>query len=154
MICRSSRSPRGGFSMIEMLVVLAIIIILAGLLTSAIQQARESANRVQCANNLKQIGLATNLYYDHHKVLPPSRVALAEGPSWAWLLLPNMEQQALFDQWATGRPYPGIPAGIDPATITPAMIDETVRVITTKVPVYYCPSRPDRLAVPFAQDFV
>src|SRR5579884_2617064 len=87
---------RHGFSLIELLVVIAIIAVLAGLLLPAVQSARESAARTQCANNLKQIGLAMHLYHDSHKQLPPSRRRLAEGQSWAWMILPHLEQESLY----------------------------------------------------------
>src|SRR5262245_20971893 len=96
------RSP--GFTLIALLVVMAIIAILIGLLVPAVQRVRESAARTQCANNLKQIGLAAHLYHNFHHALPPSRVSTHEGPTWAWLLLPYLEQQTLFEKWEPGAP--------------------------------------------------
>src|SRR5688572_4781515 len=100
-------NTRRGFSLIELLVVMAIIAILIGLLVPAVQRVRESAGRTQCANNLKQMALAAHLYHDAHKVLPPSRYAMMEGQTWAWMLLPNLEQKALYDAWSPEDPYPG-----------------------------------------------
>jgi len=90
-----------GFTLVELLVVIAIIGILIGLLLPAVQAAREAARRTQCVNNLKQLGLACQVYHDTLQTLPSGYLAKAQypatNPGWGWaaLLLPYVEQQGL-----------------------------------------------------------
>ncbi|MBA2113553.1 DUF1559 domain-containing protein [Bremerella alba] len=100
-----SRTMRG-FTLVELLVVIAIIGVLIALLLPAVQQAREAARRIQCSNNLKQIGLAMHNYHDVYGCFPaafykrPDGVSSSRhGPGWAWgvMLLPQMEQDARFE---------------------------------------------------------
>jgi type II secretory pathway pseudopilin PulG len=122
-------------TLIELLVVLAIIAVLIGLLLPAVQRVREAANRAQCANHLRQIGLAIHNFHDSHRCLPPSRIYWP-GPAsdssvnwtyatWAVLILPDLEQDNLYRQWDLKSNYFSQP--------------QSVR--TTSVAVYYCPSR-------------
>ena len=94
----ASRRP-AAFTLVELLVVIAIIGILVALLLPAVQAAREAARRTQCANNLKQIGLALQNYESTYRVFPPSLTLPASriGDSWSAQarILPFLEQAAL-----------------------------------------------------------
>ncbi len=95
MYVRSDR--RAAFTLVELLVVIAIIGILIALLLPAVQAARESARRTQCANNLKQISLSVHGYHDSKRQLPPTRNGDGNFVTWAVLILPYMEQDALYE---------------------------------------------------------
>lgn len=99
---RKSRAP--GFTLVELLVVIAIIGILVALMLPAVQAAREAARRMQCSNNLKQLGIAMHNYHDTYKLLPPGFMVLNEqkqingGWAWAVFLMPFIEQSPLQDK--------------------------------------------------------
>ncbi|MEQ1829099.1 MAG: DUF1559 domain-containing protein [Pirellula sp.] len=88
---------RRAFTLVELLVVIAIIGILVGLLLPAVQAAREAARRMQCSNNLKQLGLALHNYESANKKFPQG---FTRFHSWGWgvRIFPYMEQSSLFDR--------------------------------------------------------
>jgi prepilin-type N-terminal cleavage/methylation domain-containing protein len=119
-----SRRRPGGFTLTELLVVLAIIALLMGLLLPAVQKAREAAARAACANNLKQITLAVHHYELTNGQLPPRCVG-DNGASWMVLILPYIEQDNLYRRWDLWRPY----------------YDQSDVARLTPVSIYFCPSR-------------
>src|SRR3954462_7298809 len=99
-----TRRFRRAFTLIELLVVIAIIAVLIGLLLPAVQRVREAANRIKCANNLKQIGLAIHQHADTHTGDLPALTSSTAAPRYGnyqggilVTLLPWIEQNALFD---------------------------------------------------------
>jgi len=94
------------FTLIELLVVIAIIAVLIALLLPAVQAAREAARRIQCGNNLKQIGLGLHNYHDATGAFPPGLISRLDpatgdnaGPGWGWasMILPQLEQSPIFN---------------------------------------------------------
>jgi prepilin-type N-terminal cleavage/methylation domain-containing protein len=110
------RRSRHAFTLVELLVVVAILAILVGLLLPAVQRVREVAARTQCTNNLKQMGLACHNYHDAQKSFPPGYLATSAypgtPPGWGWaaFLLPYAEQDNLFQQLAFTQPVQNAPA--------------------------------------------
>ncbi len=112
---------RRAFTLVELLVVIAIIGILIALLLPAVQAAREAARRSQCANNLKQMGLALHNYHDSHQCFPSLGQGTNAGSpryqtstyghmSGVVVLLPFMEQGPLYDQYTSPQSSPAWPA--------------------------------------------
>jgi prepilin-type N-terminal cleavage/methylation domain-containing protein/prepilin-type processing-associated H-X9-DG protein len=130
---------RRGFTLIELLVVIAIIAVLIGLLLPAVQKVREAAARMQCSNNLKQLGLAMHSYHDANGVFPYPRSGGGQNRhTWAILLLPYAEQDNPYRIYKT--PISGVSQtdGFNNHTSTDPQI---VTARTAQVKIFLCPSR-------------
>lgn len=137
---RKNFSRNFGFTLVELLVVIAIIGVLVALLLPAVQAAREAARRMQCANHLKQIGLAVHNFHDTHDGLVPLCVG-GERPSWLTLLYPFIEQQSLYDIMTEGGTASG--QGLDRKFKSSWFnaLDDSVKQGFGGVSIYHCPSR-------------
>ena len=131
------RSNQFAFTLVELLVVIAIIGILIALLLPAVQAAREAARRMQCTNNLKQLGLALHTYHDSYKSFPSKMSAKmngvwqsrdAEGCDWSALLhlLPFVEQSNKYQEISTD------------SVVYPR--DRNTRVFNVRLTAFHCPS--------------
>jgi prepilin-type N-terminal cleavage/methylation domain-containing protein/prepilin-type processing-associated H-X9-DG protein len=139
-----ARRPRAGFTLIELLVVIGVIGILAGLVLPAVQAAREAARRAQCANNLKQLGLAIHAYHDAHGAFPVALTGRSDPPYGGYYsplvrLLPYLDQRSLYDaiNFDTGTQPIEIPFAI------PLFLDRNVfnhTAMSTQVDLFLCPS--------------
>ncbi len=131
------RKPRNAFTLVELLVVIAIIGILVGLLLPAVQAAREAARRMQCANNIRQMGIALHNYESVYRVFPhggAGAVSLVNPTirarwrlSWGAAILPFAEQTTLFAKIDQRHPF------VHP---------DNQEAGGTLVPIYLCPSAP------------
>src|SRR5262249_28623894 len=147
---RSMRRPGAGFTLIELLVVIAIIGVLIALLLPAVQQAREAARRIQCTNNMKQLGIAMHNYHDTMGSFPSSVWRLQDnaawpgarpvrrwGHSWCAMILPHIEQIAVYNainfSIGAGTANSGLGS-------LPLMVNHTA--LMTPINGFMCPSDP------------
>lgn len=156
------RRTRVGFTLVELLVVIAIIGILVGLLLPAVQAAREAARRMQCSNNLKQLGLAAHNYHDAFKKFPPNHVwpqvptnggntvnSITNQESWGWtvLMMPFFEQGNLYNQLGASQVslmgYLSVP---DPT-------GERLALLMNEIPTFRCPSDSGESSAKPTRDF-
>ncbi|PQO45231.1 DUF1559 domain-containing protein [Blastopirellula marina] len=157
----SVHSPRGraAFTLVELLVVIAIIGVLVALLLPAVQQAREAARRMQCTNQLKQLGLAMHNYHDVNKVLPPGYggTDLRENPrrewSWAPRLLPYLERSATYNQIDFSKASYDRPSGWNVDMMDDPNVICNYKVIRSEYAEFHCPSNPEDLAPTQQYDF-
>jgi prepilin-type N-terminal cleavage/methylation domain-containing protein/prepilin-type processing-associated H-X9-DG protein len=125
------RARRAGFTLIELIVSIAIIGVLAALLIPAVQSSRDAARRTICKNQLRQLGLALHMYHEVHRHFPPGSYTM--GPSfpmqtgWGWgaMLLPYIEQHSLYE-----RINFGLGTGLG----------DNLPLIAMSVPAFRCPS--------------
>ena len=145
------RGRRRAFTLIELLVVMGIIAVLIALLLPAVQAARGSMRRLQCANNMKQLGMAIYNYHDIYSSIVPGRIwktlpsgnfpttfSGTPGTPWCVLMLPQIEQQALFDAFNFSLGTEG-PSPASPATRAAGFFANST-VMGTMVGQFQCPA--------------
>jgi len=162
-------TPRSGFTLVELLVVIAVIGGLVGLLLPAVQAARESARRTSCTNNLKQLALAYQIYESARKYLPPlkrtsnctaspNNEATMAQRSWAADALPYVEEANLLQAYNLSQDWWVNADGTAPSGGTAGTLDTPVTgnraLVRTQLKLLQCPSAPvpdriqDKIASP------
>ncbi len=137
---KHSPPRRVGFTLIELLVVIAIIAVLIALLLPAVQQARESARRTQCKNNMKQLGLALHNYHDTFNTFPMSYTTdgifayNGRGRSWMAGILPYIDQAPLYNKIDMNAPLHTT------GTPIPLPSEPNTDVARTSLAAFLCPS--------------
>jgi prepilin-type N-terminal cleavage/methylation domain-containing protein/prepilin-type processing-associated H-X9-DG protein len=139
---KTTKRPRTAFTLVELLVVIAIVGILVALLLPAIQAVREAARRAACANNMRQIGLATHNYHSAWDYFPSGSVAkpYPKAPSTPWnfyrwsglaLVSPYMENNAAYEKLDLNIPLYSVTFSVSPENV------EGARILS---PAFLCPS--------------
>ena len=133
--------PARGLTVVELLVVIGIVAVLIALLLPAVQAAREAVRRIQCQDNVRQLGLALSNHHTAHGELPPGWISEKPNgdPGWGWaaMLLPFMEQGALQNASGPG----GSPGGPGPGG-KPISDPANKRLRESPIPLLLCPSDP------------
>lgn len=136
---------RDGFTLVELLVVIAIVGLLIALLLPAVQRSRKAARRTQCANNLKQIGLAYHAHESTYGAFPPLSIHdSTKSVGWGIFLLPFLEQQALYDRYNMEAPF---------FYTNPTYGIENQEVSNTPLDFFRCPSAPQRGAYTYTFNY-
>src|SRR5579885_2769223 len=133
---RSTQGSRGA-TLVELLVIIAILAILIGLLIPAVQKVRQAMNRARCLDNLRQVGLALHHYHDDRGAFPPGVTSPGVRDPYPWMswhtrLLPYVEQGPLWA--ATVKAFRGEPTDF---RLNPPHVG-----VSTPMPLYACPSDP------------
>lgn len=154
------RSLRKGFTLVELLVVIAIIGVLVGLLLPAVQAAREAARRMQCTNNLKQVGLAIHNYHDTFQQFPPAGYLygwanttsgnyeqdtpdkLYKNHGGLTAILPFIEQQAIYEQFDFNQASSDYQRNTGTSIAGDPVASGNAVLAGTQVTAFLCPSDP------------
>ncbi len=151
----SASRRRRGFTLIELLVVISIIGVLVGLLLPAVQAAREASRRVQCVNNLKQIGLGLHSYESVHRTFPVGAITYQETPlncaeikrghSLFTLILAGIEQTSVYNSINFSFASVGVQDGVSAGAVNNT-------AFSPRIATYICPS--DSLQTPYTNKLI